>query len=505
MQCEEKTPKSIRLWMVLTILVTMCLMSTVVFQHLMHIRLVEEVTELKSELRVLTMKSRNPFSMNWVSKREKRQVGLADIKAAEKSGVNVLDRAYQYGNDLNSESALSVYRTLMGELLYDDDQESFEGGNNGQNGRENSNSFDDHNQGNSNAQSGQSSYARTVCVNVTDVQTSTGLSNVTFFFSQNGRPAFKTIDEDGSICFKTLTTGTTLEVTVVKDRYNNATKIDTVTTDTDWTISLTPLGYDHNQLGILRESSSNQGNSNPHPPQSSYARVSGNDDTNCNPYGPNVELCRMQRVNPHPSAHRHSRVASTPEVEVTTQTYIVPEPITLPKPMKSPKSMLKSLDSSRMFDTIGSPILSIHLQAKVSSDSADPSSTDLETGVHNSWRLSPWSKKLHGAGLFIADEEEGQIEVPEAGLYLVYAQIEYMDVSETNGFEVDLDSEAVLSCVVTTSGTDDSEKKHNTCFTSATLFLQRGALLNVRDKEAGRYSLLHSKGTFFGITKISSC
>ena len=63
---DEKTPKSIKLWMVLTILVTMCLMSTVVFQHLMHIRLVEEVTELKSELRVLTMKSRNPISMNWV-------------------------------------------------------------------------------------------------------------------------------------------------------------------------------------------------------------------------------------------------------------------------------------------------------------------------------------------------------------------------------------------------------------------------------------------------------
>ena len=65
-----------------------------------------------------------------------------------------------------------------------------------------------------------------------------------------------------------------MEVTVVKDRYNNATKIDTVTTDTNWIISLTPLGYDHNQLGILRESSSNQGNSDPHPPQSSYARVS---------------------------------------------------------------------------------------------------------------------------------------------------------------------------------------------------------------------------------------
>ena len=69
---DEKTPKSIKLWMVLTILVTMCLMSTVVFQHLMHIRLVEEVTELKSELRVLTMKSRNPISMNWVIRNFKK-------------------------------------------------------------------------------------------------------------------------------------------------------------------------------------------------------------------------------------------------------------------------------------------------------------------------------------------------------------------------------------------------------------------------------------------------
>ena len=67
-----------------------------------------------------------------------------------------------------------------------------------------------------------------------------------------------------------------MEVTVAKDRYNNATKTDTITTDTNWTISLTPLGYDHNQLGILREGSSNQGNSNAQPPQSSYARVSQN-------------------------------------------------------------------------------------------------------------------------------------------------------------------------------------------------------------------------------------
>ena len=71
---DEKTPKSIKLWMVLTILVTMCLMSTMVFQHLMHIQLSDEITQLKSEVRVLTMKSQNPFSMNWVIRNLKKPI-----------------------------------------------------------------------------------------------------------------------------------------------------------------------------------------------------------------------------------------------------------------------------------------------------------------------------------------------------------------------------------------------------------------------------------------------
>ena len=29
-----------------------------------------------------------------------------------------------------------------------------------------------------------------------------------------------------------------------------------------------------------------------------------------------------------------------------------------------------------------------------------------------------------------------------------------------------------------------------------------GGKIHVRDKEAGRYSLLHSTGTFFGVTKL---
>ena len=100
-----------------------------------------------------------------------------------------------------------------------------------------------------------------------------------------------------------------------------------------------------------------------------------------------------------------------------------------------------------------------------------------------------------------------------------------MDVNPTNGFEVDVDDEAVISCVTTSTSQEEEAKQHNTCHTSAVLWLKRGmrgkkllrskftqnftvfsgSLLNVRDKDTGRYSLLHSKGTFFGLTKMSSC
>ena len=53
-------------------------------------------------------------------------------------------------------------------------------------------------------------------------------------------------------------------------------------------------------------------------------------------------------------------------------------------------------------------------------------------------------------------------------------QIEYLDVHDTNGFEINVDDEATMSCVTSTLGQDEETKKHNTCHTSGVLFLQRG-------------------------------
>lgn len=63
--------------------------------------------------------------------RQKRQVNNGDLRAAEKSGVNVLD--YAYGVDLKTGSKLSVYPTLMGDIL--DQQQN--GGQNQFNGGQN--------------------------------------------------------------------------------------------------------------------------------------------------------------------------------------------------------------------------------------------------------------------------------------------------------------------------------------------------------------------------------
>ena len=64
---EEKTPKIMKFWIVLSILVSMCLMSTMVILHLMHIQLSDEVANLKTEVQILKLKSRDPLStMKWV-------------------------------------------------------------------------------------------------------------------------------------------------------------------------------------------------------------------------------------------------------------------------------------------------------------------------------------------------------------------------------------------------------------------------------------------------------
>ena len=67
MMQQEKMPKNIKSWMVLSILVTMCLMSTMVIQYLMHVQLADEVADLRSEVEILKLNSQNSLpNIKWV-------------------------------------------------------------------------------------------------------------------------------------------------------------------------------------------------------------------------------------------------------------------------------------------------------------------------------------------------------------------------------------------------------------------------------------------------------
>merc|ERR1719322_564541 len=272
--------------------------------------------------------------------------------------------------------------------------------------------------------------------------------------------------------------------------------------------------YSQQQQKIGDQNQNNQYNSNP-----SYQQDSNRKS----------QSAYAKRIN----AFRHSRVSSSGGRSNSQPVPFIPPTTTAPPVFKKPQ--LRSLDSGN-FDKLRNST-SLHLQAKVSS--ADESAANLASGLHTSWRHSEWCKNN---AFFKLDQTTGQIIVPEDGLYLIYVQVEYLDEHDVNGYEVYVDNEPTLSCVTTTRGHHSSashsasspelsnaisdqsysgssnsnditssfastgshkHKKHNTCFTSSVLFLKSGGKIHVRDKEAGRYSLFHSTGTFFGVTKLA--
>jgi len=283
--------------------------------------------------------------------------------------------------------------------------------------------------------------------------------------------------------------------------------------------SSTPSSIDPNfsqQQKVGVQNQNNQYNSNPSNNQYNSISSSYQQDSN-----KKSQSAYAKRIN----AFRHSRVSSSGGRSNPQPAPFVP-PTTAAPVFKKPQ--LRSLDSGS-FDKLRNST-TLHLQAKVSS--ADESAANLASGLHTSWRHSEWCKNN---AFFKLDQTTGQIIVPEDGLYLVYVQVEYLDEHDVNGYEVYVDNEPTLSCVTTTRGHHSStshssstpeqnnaiseqgsnditssfastgthkHKKHNTCFTSSVLFLKSGGKIHVRDKEAGRYSLLHSTGTFFGVTKL---
>lgn len=71
------------------------------------------------------------------------------------------------------------------------------------------------------------------------------------------------------------------------------------------------------------------------------------------------------------------------------------------------------------------------------------------SGVFKAWRASDWVVDL-GMDRFFSLGNDGKLTVHESGLYLVYAQIHYLDEHDENGFHLLVNDRPVLQCMVMT-------------------------------------------------------
>ncbi|KAK3927826.1 Protein eiger [Frankliniella fusca] len=127
------------------------------------------------------------------------------------------------------------------------------------------------------------------------------------------------------------------------------------------------------------------------------------------------------------------------------------------------------------------------------------------TGEYVDWRASDWVRELGLDQHFRLAEAGGHVTVDTPGLYLVYAQVNYANDRDENGFWVYRNARKELLCAVT-AAVSSASAHANTCFTAGVLLLARGDRVSLRDLAGDRYRVLDHPGrSFIGLVNLSSC
>ncbi|XP_018392639.1 PREDICTED: uncharacterized protein LOC108771754 isoform X2 [Cyphomyrmex costatus] len=119
-------------------------------------------------------------------------------------------------------------------------------------------------------------------------------------------------------------------------------------------------------------------------------------------------------------------------------------------------------------------------------------------GVFRAWQPSEWVADL-GMSRHFTLAGDGKLTVHEPGLYLVYAQIHYLDEHDENGFHVLVNGRPILQCMVYSPGMGH---KSRSCFSAQVTILQAGDHLVLKDIGSARYTLFQHDKSFFGLVKV---
>jgi len=181
-----------------------------------------------------------------------------------------------------------------------------------------------------------------------------------------------------------------------------------------------------------------------------------------------------------PSAHQEG-VSNHPGERYTPSTESSAPPQTYKKPE------LKSLGTPNQPT---SPSTAIQLEA------GDP--TELRhDGRHTHWKLARWARRLGAASSFPLSPG-GEVGVPSPGLYLVFAQVSYLEKTRQVGFSIEVNDRPKVAC---------SERRgagmQISCYTGGLLYLEQGDKVSLKDSSPASKVDSGLGRTFMGIVKLT--
>jgi len=193
----------------------------------------------------------------------------------------------------------------------------------------------------------------------------------------------------------------------------------------------------------------------------------------------------------HLGAGAGEQVVPKASVRQTSPPPAPPAPTTTRPPAPSPRPTYKrpQLKSLGTPDRPTTSSTAIQLEA-------GPGHDPLAGGVHSHWKLARWARRLGADSSF--PTSQGRVGVPSPGLYLVYAQVTYLDKHKHQGFSVLVNDNKALECQE-----NRGVAMEMMCHTGGLLYLEQGDRVSIKDVKSGRKIDIGQGKTFFGLVKLT--
>merc|ERR1719430_202907 len=171
-------------------------------------------------------------------------------------------------------------------------------------------------------------------------------------------------------------------------------------------------------------------------------------------------------------------------------------PVTKPASTSPPVTRLAPTYKRPQLKSLGTPSEPTGPSTAIQLEAGDP--TELRhDGRHTHWKLARWARRLGAASSFPLSPG-GEVGVPSPGLYLVFAQVSYLEKARQVGFTIEVNDRPKVEC---------SERRgasmQISCYTGGLLYLEQGDKVSLKDSSpASKVDSGHGR-TFFGIVKLT--